>query len=123
MCVRQQVGASPGAVPTSQTCFKARASSTERHRDLFLLPSLTLPSTWSLLPAGLGTALAARGAEAFPTAPLPPAAVPWLPGAAAAQQVGAGTALPTRSDGAALPSASLGHSLQGSTPLGWARPC
>lgn len=81
MCVRQQVGGSPGAVPTSQTRFKARASSTERHRDLFLLPSLTLPSARSLRPAGLGAALAARGGEAFPAAPLPPA--PWHSGGAA----------------------------------------
>lgn len=122
-CVRQQVEASPGAVPTSQTCFKARASSTERHRDLFLLDSLTLLSAWSLLPAGLGAALAAqqRGEGShFPlclSLPLP-GDVPWLPGTAAAWQDGAGSALPTHSAGASLPSASLSRGLQGSIRTG-----
>lgn len=35
VCVWQQVEASPGAVPTLQTRFKAGASSTERHRIYF----------------------------------------------------------------------------------------
>lgn len=65
MCVWQPAGQSHGAVPTSQTRFKAGASSTERHRDLFLLPSLTLPSTWCLLLAGLGTQCSSVGRGGF----------------------------------------------------------
>jgi len=62
--------------------FKAGASSTQRHRDLFLSPCLTLPSARSLLPAGPGAALAVprRGERRHS----PPCLCPRSPGRALA---------------------------------------
>lgn len=114
MCVWQQVGASPGVAPTSQTHFKARASSTECHRDLFLLLSLTLSSTQSPPPAGLAQPWQHRAGRHFvPLLSLPGRAL--APGTAAAPQ-------DTLCWGSsALPSPSCGW--QGSDSPRWARSC
>lgn len=83
----QQVEASPEAVPTLQTHFKARPSSIKRHRDLFLLHSLPFPSAQSLLASMPGCSpgsTAAREGRHFGLClflPLP-GDMPWLPSTA-----------------------------------------
>lgn len=116
MCIWRQMGASPGAAPTSQIHFKAGASSTECHRDLFLLLSLILPSTRSPPPAGLAQPWQHRAGRHFvPLLSLPLPGRALAPGTAAAPQ----DALCWGSS--ALPSPSCGW--QGSDSPQWACSC
>lgn len=76
MCVQQQMEVCPGAVPTLQTCFKARASRTGCHIGLFLSPPPTLPSTLSLLREGRGAASSTGGIPAACEGHVPSAGCP-----------------------------------------------